>query len=69
MKSWLLTFGLESKDAKMKNEGTRKSTVLVIIAFAVSVALVIYVAGKMHGEKVSIQTPVGKAEIIFQHRD
>ncbi len=53
----------------MKKPRRRSSTVFVIIAIACGVALIIYVAGKMQGEKVSIQTPLGKVEIIFQHHN
>ena len=62
-------FSVDKKDAKMKKPRRRSSTVFVIIAIACGVALIIYVAGKMQGEKVSIQTPLGKVEIIFQHHN
>jgi len=51
----------------MKKPASGNKSIRLVIALALSAALIIYVTGKMNGEKLSIQVPFGKLELIFQH--
>src|SRR6185503_20961581 len=57
----------KTKKAPMKKSGRGLQSIRLIIALALSAALIIYVAGKMNGESISVQIPFGKLVIIFKH--
>jgi len=52
------------KDAMKKTR--RSSSIRIIVALALSAALIIYVSGRMSAESISIDFPFGKLVIIFK---